>query len=105
MQRVGSATAPVTAFQFDVTELDHPLVAEYRGNPGYGLETALTFEYFKVDQLSTDAAVALRYENADPCLVERSFGSGKCILVTTAGDDRGWCTWNTNRWYVHNADE
>ena len=95
VQRVGNAAAPVTGFQFDVEELDHPLVAEYRGNPGYGLETALTFEYFKVDEITPETSVALRYENSDPCLLERSFGNGKCILVTTAGDDSGWCTWNT----------
>lgn len=94
--RVGSATTPSDVFLFNTTDVDHPLVSDYRGNPGFGLENVLTFEYFK-SRLSGSQSVrtALSYENGDPCVVESQMGNGHVLLVTTAGDDRRWSTWNT----------
>lgn len=96
MNRVGKARDPADAFVFDTTELDHPLVRDYRGNPGFGLENVLTFEYFKVTP-STSAKVrsVLSFTNGDPCIVDSDFGNGRVLTVMTSGDDRRWCTWNT----------
>ena len=93
-ERRGNARQPTTGFAFESAVLSHPLMSVYRGNPGFGLENVLTFEYFRAAALP-GANVALQFENGDPCLVERTVGRGRVVLVTTAADSRRWSTWNT----------
>lgn len=96
MGRVGNAVDPKQVFVFNTNDLDHPLVSDYRGNPGFGLENVLTFEYFKARISDSESARSvLSFENGDPCVVESRPGNGHVLLLTTSGDDRRWCTWNT----------
>lgn len=93
---VGDAVNPRDVFEFDSTDLSHPLLSVYRGNPGHGLEQVLTFLYTKATVAeSADSRVALRFGNGDPVLVESSVGAGTVCLVTVAGDDSRSSTWNT----------
>jgi hypothetical protein len=93
---VGSADRPQEAFEFDSENLSHPMMTVYRGNPGHGLEQVLTFQYLKavVNESSTNQSV-LKFSNGDPVLIESAVGAGACCLVTVAGDDSRWSTWNT----------
>lgn len=93
IERVGNATAPREAFEFDRAELKHPLVEAFEGRPGTGLERTLTFEYFRVAAaVDGQARVALQFRSGDPAIVEAPFGQGRVILFTTALDST-WGTW------------
>ncbi len=80
---------------FDPGDFAHPLLREFRGNPGAGLETALIRQFVRAE--STDAKrlehdVALRFSNGDPAIVTQSLGRGRCVLVTTSLDET-WGEW------------
>ena len=103
-----------SAFGFDPGDFAHPLLREFRGNPGAGLETALIRQYVRavadassvgktstdvgsVRKTSTDAGsvgydVALRFSNGDPAIVTQPLGRGRCVLVTTSLDET-WGEW------------
>ncbi len=96
-ERVGDAKNPVNAFLFDAAQLEHPILGRFRGNPGTGLETTLTFEYFRVAVGDgTSSRVVLKFQSGDPAIVEKSLGRGRVILVTTA-PDLSWGTWPVQR--------
>lgn len=83
-------------FTFDSADLNHPIVAPFRGNPNAGLERAVTLEYFQVKlPPASQARVVLRFNTGDPAIVERPVGLGRSLLVTTSAD----VTWST--WPVH----
>ncbi len=92
----GNAREPLQSFAFDTGRLQHPLMSLYRGNPGHGLENVLTFQYVRAS-ISDDssAEAALLFENGDPAILQSKVGSGCTYLVTIAGDDSQWSTWNT----------
>ena len=97
-------------FGFDPGDFTHPLLREFRGNPGAGLETALIRQYVRIDV--ADAAsvrkeradagsvghdrvsheVALRFSTGDPAIVTQPLGRGRCVLVTTSLDE-SWGEW------------
>jgi hypothetical protein len=94
--RVGNARQPTEAFHFDTDNPEHPIIADFQGNPGTGLETTLTFEYFQaVLPEKGQARTALRFDTGDPAILEMPVGRGRSILVTTAVDNR-WSTWAVN---------
>jgi hypothetical protein len=105
-EQVGDAKNQGRAFLFDTANLEHPLLGRFRGNPGTGLETTLTFEYFRlVPHNEKPAQVALRYQSGDPAIVEASVGRGRSLLVAT-GADLSWGTWPVQRSFpplVHEA--
>ena len=79
---------------FDAESLEHPIVQVFQGNPGSGLETALTFQYVKVKPSENrEAKTILKFApTGDPALIEAPFGQGHVILCTTALDAK-WSTW------------
>ena len=83
-----------SAFGFDPGDFTHPLLREFRGNPGAGLETALIRQYVRAmaDAGSVGHDIALRFSNGDPAIVTQSLGRGRCVLVTTALDET-WGEW------------
>ncbi len=93
-----------SAFGFDPGDFTHPLLREFRGNPGAGLETALIRQYMRavadaasVGIQGTDASsvgydIALRFSNGDPAIVTQSLGRGRCVLITTSLDET-WGEW------------
>ncbi|MBT6154228.1 MAG: VWA domain-containing protein [Planctomycetaceae bacterium] len=93
--RVGNATVPESAFGFDVANLDHPIVRAFVGNPGTGLESALTFEYVGTEPRG-DASVALRFSSGDPAIIDAPVGRGRVLLISTAVDTR-WGAWPVQR--------
>ena len=75
------------------TSWNHPILRTFRGMPQAGLETAVTFKYVQaVEGESTDTQVVLRFNSGDPAVVEKPFGAGRSILITTSLDSR-WGTW------------
>jgi hypothetical protein len=83
-------------FTFETSDLNHAVVAPFRGNPNAGLERAVTLEYFQVKlPPASPARVVLRFDSGDPAIVERSVGLGRSVLVTTSAD----VTWSA--WPVH----
>lgn len=91
--RVGNAQEPQRAFEFDTADLSHRIVNPFEGNPGAGLETALTFEYFKIELSEQQIArVVLQFTTGDPAIVESPFGRGRVVLVATSADVT-WGTW------------
>jgi hypothetical protein len=85
-----------SVFGFDPGDFAHPLLREFRGNPGAGLETALIRQYVRIDvaQASPQSGseVALRFSNGDPAIVTQRLGRGRCVLVTTSLDET-WGEW------------
>ena len=86
-----------SAFGFDPGDFAHPLLREFRGNPGAGLETALIRQYVRAvaDSTSVGHDVALRFSNGDPAIVtsaDGGLGRGRCVLVTTSLDET-WGEW------------
>ncbi len=94
-----------SVFGFDPGDFAHPLLREFRGNPGAGLETALIRQFVRADVVDasrvrpdpTDARrvghdIALRFSNGDPAIVTQSLGRGRCVLITTSLDER-WGEW------------
>lgn len=90
---VGDARNPARGNTFDAGDLSHPIMAPFRGNPGAGLERAVTLEYVQVKlPAGSPARVALRFDSGDPAIVERQIGQGRCVLLTTSADI-SWSTW------------
>ena len=90
-----NADGTPSVFGFDPGDLSHPLLHEFRGNPGAGLETALIRQFVRAessDQKRLDSDVALRFSNGDPAIVTQPLGRGRCVLITTALDE-SWGEW------------
>ena len=92
-ERRGSARDPEDAFGFDPGDLNHAIVNQFKGNPGTGLESTLTFEYVQATVPEAGSAeVVLRFDTGDPVIVDRPFGRGRVILFTTSVD-QSWGPW------------
>ncbi|MBI3860627.1 MAG: BatA domain-containing protein [Planctomycetia bacterium] len=86
--RQGEIEQRETAFEFDPGDFSHPIVAAFQGNPDAGLERAQTYAYIRATLPAGNASrVALAFDSGDPAVVERSFGRGRSILVTTSVDE------------------
>ncbi len=83
-----------SAFGFDPGDFSHPLLREFRGNPGAGLETALIRQFVRAvpDAGIVGHDIALRFSNGDPAILTQSLGRGRCVLVTTSLDEK-WGEW------------
>src|SRR5262249_38911777 len=79
-------------FAFDPGDFSHPIVGAFQGNPDAGLESTQAYAYVKAVPTKDVAHTALAFDTGDPAIVERAFGNGRSILVTTSVDDR-WGTW------------
>ena len=101
--RRGDAERRDDAFAFDPGDFSHPLLSAFQGNPDAGLETTLSYVYVQATlpraidstrgQRSQNAShVALAFDSGDPAIVERAFGRGHSLLITTSVDER-WGTW------------
>jgi hypothetical protein len=94
-----------TEKQFGVDPLDyrHPIAAPFRGRERAGLLTTPVGRYFHLDVSSdrSQAETALALASGDPLVVTVPHGSGRVVLVATAGSlasvDRAsgepWTTW------------
>jgi hypothetical protein len=93
LDRVGDAEQRETVYAFDPGEFSHPIVSAFQGNPDAGLESTRAYVYVKAALPEKRVSrTALAFDTGDPAIVERSFGRGKSILVTTSVDER-WGTW------------
>ena len=91
--RSGSAIKPERLFRFDTSELRHPILDPYRGNPGLGLERAMTLEYFKLKpEGAPEVDVILPFDSGDPAVIERRLGQGAVLFVASPWDDSRWNT-------------
>lgn len=98
LQEIVSASSDsdaTTGFGFDSGDGLHPLLREFRGNPGAGLETALIRRYVKTSREpipSSPIEVALSFSTGDPAILTQSQGRGRSVLVTTSLDE-SWGEW------------
>lgn len=82
-----------SVFGFDPGDFEHPLLREFRGNPGAGLETALIRQYARAEiEDRSRSDVALRFSSGDPAIITQPLGRGRCVLVTTSLDE-SWGEW------------
>ena len=92
---VGDADNPDPAkiYSFDPADLKHPIVNQYEGNPGTGLESTFAFKYFPVE-IPPDSGVSevLKFNTGDPAILEAPVGQGRVVLFTTSVDNR-WGAW------------
>ncbi len=101
-QAVGADYAAGRLQYFDTSTLSHPIVEQFVGNRGTGLESVLTFRYVRVHAADDDNAhVVLRFQQkqagrpADPAVLESPYGLGHVVLITTTVDAQ-WSTWSIN---------
>lgn len=86
-ERVGDPVRPQNAFGFDTSNLTHPIVEAFAGNPGTGLDTDFALAYMRTEPVDEGAVdVPLRFDNGDPAIVTASLGTGRVALVTTSLD-------------------
>jgi hypothetical protein len=91
--RQGDAEKRETSFEFDPGDFAHPIVAAFEGNPDAGLERTQTYAYIQATvPTGSNSRVALAFDSGDPAIVERRFGRGRGILLTTSVDEQ-WGTW------------
>jgi hypothetical protein len=89
----GDAEKRDSSYGFDPQDFSHPIVSAFQGNPEAGLERTQTYTYIQATlPEGSNSRVALAFDSRDPAIVERSFGRGRSILVTTAVDEQ-WGTW------------
>ncbi|MFO1007870.1 MAG: BatA and WFA domain-containing protein [Planctomycetaceae bacterium] len=78
---------------FETRELDHPVLAPFRGRTDSGLSTAPISRFARVKpRPEGNWQVVLPFTTGDPAILERSLGRGRVVLVTTSLDDR-WGHW------------
>lgn len=84
---------PENLFRFDSLDLKHPIVNQYEGNPGTGLESTFAFRYFPVEIApNSNVTEVLKFNTTDPAILEAPLGQGRVILFTTSVDNR-WGAW------------
>ncbi len=91
---VGNARDPAHGgYTFEASDLSHPIVAPFRGNPGAGLDRVVTLEYIQTKLAAgSPARVALRFSSGDPAIIEKPVARGRSVLLTTSADV-SWSTW------------
>ncbi|MGE5195281.1 MAG: BatA domain-containing protein [Deltaproteobacteria bacterium] len=93
VDRVGDADKRESVYAFDPGDFSHPLVSAFQGNPDAGLESTQAYVYVKATLPPQGASrTALAFDTGDPAIVERPFGRGRSLLVTTSVDDL-WGPW------------
>ena len=84
----------------DLSPSPHPVLAPFAALGGFGeLVTAEIRRYWRVTP-ADDASVLIRYtdRNTEPALIERRYGDGRVLLLTTAVDGAGWSDLPYARW-------
>ena len=90
--RVGQGDS-ANEFFFDPANFEHPIVREFEGNPGTGLETTLTYQYVRGSIAeSGNAKSAMKFSSGDPAIIDMPFGRGRTLLITTSLDEK-WGLW------------
>jgi len=81
-------------YHFDPTDLSHPIVRPFEGNPGTGLESTIVLEYVQAEIApgQEQSRVVLKYLSGDPAIVESQLERGRSVLVTTSVDTE-WGNW------------
>jgi hypothetical protein len=93
LDRRGNAEQREEAFRFSPGDGTHPLLKAFEGNPNTGLETTLSYAYVGTASEEQPASrVALWFDDGGAAILERPFGRGRSLLVTTSVDDR-WGVW------------
>jgi hypothetical protein len=93
IDRVGDAEQHDNVYAFDPRNFSHPLVGAFQGNPDAGLESTQAYVYVKAALPPRgNSRTALAFDTGDPAIVERPFGRGRSLLVTTSVDDH-WGPW------------
>lgn len=92
-ERRGDPGRRDSLFRFDPGGFNHPVVGAFQGNPDAGLESTVTYAYLTTSGIAEAAGrVALKFDDGEPAIIEKSVGLGKSILVTTTMDDE-WTLW------------
>lgn len=86
----GTAGTPV---RFAPGDYRHPVIKPFAGNPDSGLLTTEIDRYWRLESPAARAGdVVLSFSTGDPAIIERKFGQGRVLLVTTPLDD-SWSNW------------
>ncbi len=81
------------AFEFQVDDYRHPIVKPFEGNPDAGLETSRVDRYIRTEiEPRALTETVIQFANGNAALLDRSFGQGRVVLITTSLD-REWGTW------------
>lgn len=90
LEYVDHTSEPVT---FETRDLDHPVLAPFRGRTDAGLATAPISRYARVKlRPEGNWRVILPYSTGDPAILQRPVGRGRAVLVTTSLND-SWGHW------------
>jgi hypothetical protein len=71
-------------YSYNPLEYRHAITQPFRGHERAGLLTVPTWRYFRLDQLSASATVALAFDNGDPAVVDAVVGQGRVLVLATA---------------------
>lgn len=78
---------------FETRDLDHPVLAPFRGRTDSGLSTAPISRFARVKpRPEGNWQMVLPFTTGDPAILERPLGRGRVVLVTTSLDD-SWGHW------------
>jgi hypothetical protein len=100
---IGDARQDAAQYGFNPVDYRHPLVAPFRGQEQAGLLTTPVWKYFELtENPSSDAKIALAFDNGAAAIVEAPVLRGRVILCATAGstaskiapgDPTPWSAW------------
>lgn len=80
-------------FRLVMDQPQHPVMLRFARHPRAGLQTSRLNQYIAVRIPDSSPAESIfSAGNGDPLLIEHSLGEGRCLIVTTALDDR-WGSW------------
>ena len=78
---------------FETGNLDHPVLSPFRGRSDSGLATSPVSRFVRVTaKADGNWTTVLPWTTGDPAILERPFGKGRVVLVTTSLDD-SWGNW------------
>ncbi len=90
---VGDPETLEEPFRLVMDQPQHPVMLRFARHPRAGLQTSRLNQYIAVRIPDSSPAESIfSAGNGDPLLIEHSLGEGRCLIVTTALDDR-WGSW------------
>ncbi|MCC2668265.1 MAG: N-terminal double-transrane domain, partial [Armatimonadetes bacterium] len=89
--RIGALDSTKTTL--DIATLDHPALQRFKGAQDVDLNTAEFSKHFKLTPAEGDKSVRVmaRFTDGSPAMVEKTFGLGKLILVSSTANTQ----WNS----------
>lgn len=78
-------------WKFDAQSSTHVLLREFQRNPGTGLEATLVFQQTQIAP-HADSSVPLKLTNGSAAILERRYGTGVVLMMTT-NPESSWSTW------------